>query len=288
MVSYRALPSKVEEFFESHPQTIRLFSEAIAERCDVDGNLLVDMHFNPMIEWIYSRIRTEVSAEDLTNEEACFFIRELSVFARYNSQFLRRASRSVAQFCPELGHELMRNHLEEGGERGKLPAHFVIYSGALIKDLGLFVNGYVPQASSTRALIWMHDTIVNSHCPSTILGMYYATEAVATAETEELRRITNQLGRVKGRGSSVDLKNLDFYFRMHLDDNHQAASNGTAVETGHQEGIARFIRQHGLFHFEVPQIIDGFLQMLGPLVDQWTELCANVRDKRQLKMVRAG
>ncbi|WP_282677633.1 hypothetical protein [Serratia marcescens] len=59
---------------------------------------------------------------------------------------------------------------------------------------------------------------------------------------------------------------------MHLDENHDAATNCIAVEQGHQDGIARFIRDADLFSFLQPQIVDGFLQMLNAFVDQWVEL----------------
>jgi hypothetical protein len=273
-VGYRYLPSKVDAFLAYRPETRDVFKRVLADGYLVEGSTLVDEHFDPMISWLYSGIRDEVGAESLTVEGAAFFVKELSVFARYNSQFLKRAAESVSEFVPELAFELLRNHLEEGGERGKLPSHFVIYSGALLKDLDLMVNGYVPQAETTRTLVWLHDTIVNSHCPSTILGMYYATEAVATAETVQLQQITNRLGQLLRRGTGSELKALDFYYRMHLDNAHEASSGGVAVETGHQEGIARFIRNYSLYHFDCPRVVDGFLQMLGPLVDQWTELCS--------------
>jgi hypothetical protein len=63
---------------------------------------------------------------------------------------------------------------------------------------------------------------------------------------------------------------------MHLDEEHAAANGKVAVEQGHQDGIAHFIRQAPLFGFLQPQVIDGFLQMLNPFVDQWVELSAMV------------
>lgn len=102
------------------------------------------------------------------------YIEELSVFARYNAQFLKRAATTVEGFCPELAHELRRNHLEEGGERGKVPAHYVLYSNALLSDLGLLVNGHVP-APETHLLITLHQAMIDSHMPSSIAGSYYAT-----------------------------------------------------------------------------------------------------------------
>lgn len=271
-MAYRNIPSKVDQFLEQHHETKKLFELLISERTLISGDVLVEEHLDPMIHWIYAQIEQEVSASTLTKEGASFFIKEISVFARYNSQFLLRASQTVSGFCPELAHELLRNHLEEGGERGKLPAHYLVFSSALLKDLGLMVNGYIPQATTTRTLIWLHNVLVHSHCPSTLLGMYYATEAVAISETQQLNQITNRLGELLQKGSGKQLPHLDFYFRMHLDDQHAAATGGQSVEQGHQDGIARFIRHYDLFHFQPALILDGFLQMLGPLVDQWTEL----------------
>jgi len=271
-MAYRNIPSKVDYYLEQHSDTNKLFRSLIADRVSIDGNVLVEKHLDPMVRWIYSQIEREVSAGTLTEEGASFYIKEISVFARYNSQFLLRASKTVSGFCPELAHELMRNHLEEGGERGKFPAHYIVFTSALLKDLDLMVNGYIPQLSTTRTLIWMHDVLSNSHCPSTLLGMYYATEAVAIAETRQLNKITDRLGELLQKGSGKKLPNLDFYFNLHLDDEHSAATGGKSVEQGHQDGIARFIRQYDLFHFQPALIVDGFLQMFGPLVDQWTEL----------------
>ena len=274
---YRNLASKVDQYLENH-QDVKIFfksliSGAVDDNLKDTGNKLVDLYLNPMINEIYHKIRSEVSAENLTKDGASFYIKEISVFARYNSQFLLRASKTITGFCPELAHELMRNHLEEGGERGRLPAHYIVFSSALLKDLDLFVNGYVPQLSTTRTLIWLHDVLSNSHCPSTLLGMYYATEAVAIAETEQLNLITNRLGELLQKGKGKSLPNLSFYFGMHLDEHHSAATqDGMSVELGHQEGIAKFIRQYDLFNFKLPLVLDGFLQMLGILVDQWTEL----------------
>jgi hypothetical protein len=60
------------------------------------------------------------------------------------------------------------------------------------------------------------------------------------------------------------------HYKMHLDEGHEAATASVAVEQGHQEGIAKFVKDAELFGFLQPQIIDGFLQMLYPFSDQWT------------------
>src|SRR5205823_3811718 len=125
----------------------------------------------------------------------------------------------------ELAHELRRNYLEEGGERGKVPAHYILYTNALLADLGLLVNGHVP-AAETTTLVLLHQVLVNSHMPSVIAGGYYATEGVAIAETEILRDITNRYGQLTSGTSGKDLPALDYYYRLHLDDDHEAAQGG--------------------------------------------------------------
>ncbi|MEU7316477.1 DUF3865 domain-containing protein [Streptomyces sp. NPDC007083] len=236
------------------------------------GNDLVDKHLAPMIDWVYGRIADRVTASELTEPQARMYIEELSVFARYNAQFLKQAATSVEGFCPELAHELRRNHLEEGGERGKVPAHYVLYSGALLADLGLLVNGHVP-APETALLVDLHQWMVGSHMPSLIAGAYYATEAVAIAETEILRDITNRYGELTVDASGSELKNLDYYYRLHLDDDHHAAQvKGMSVEAAHIEGLAQFIRKADLFHIDLPQALDGFLQILEAMTAWWTQL----------------
>lgn len=268
-----AYPRFVDEYLNEKPETASLFDEIISSgRAVVGGDVLVNDHFNPMVEWIYDRISENVNASSLEVEQVKLFIGELSIFARYNSTFLLRAADTMRAFCPELAQEFTRNLLEEGGERGKLPAHYVIFTGALIKDLTFRVNGWMPRAKSTQTLLSLIDILAWSNCPSTILGMYYATEAVATRETEQLRKLTNRLGALLNLDISQDLPSLDFYYDMHLDPEHDAASDGIAVETGHQEGIAYFITNANTFNFSQPQIVDGFLQILNPFADQWTEL----------------
>jgi len=279
---YRNFPSLVDESLVQDSATRRVFEQAIILGKEVvTGKSLIDEHFDPLIARLYKQISQRVDPEHLTADEACLYIGELSVFARYNSTLLLRAAETVRGFCPELAQELTRNFLEEGGERGKLPAHYVVFSGALISDLDFRVNGWMPRAASTRSLVSLIDVLAWSHCPSTILGMYYATEAVAIAETRLLRAITDRLGTVLGRGAGSALPRLHDYYRMHLDEEHAAANGKVAVEQGHQDGIARFIREAQLFGFLQPQVIDGFLQMLNPFVDQWVELSVMVEATRR-------
>lgn len=268
------LESHCEIYLKSNPFTSDVLDKIIisGEKV-VSGDELVNKHFNPMIEFLYKKIEQKVDASNLSIMEASFFIGELSVFARYNSTFLLRASETIRAYCPELSHELLRNFLEEGGERGKLPAHYVIYSGALLNDLGVRVNGWIPRAHTTLALTSIIDVLSWSHCPSTILGMYYAVEAVAISETEMLKSLTERIAFLKSI-NIAEQGNLNFYYEMHLDELHEAASDGLSVELGHQEGIAYFIRNSEQFNFSQPQIVDGFLQMLNLFVEQWMEVSA--------------
>ena len=270
---YKAYPNLVDDYLKGNILTGKLLDSIIVEGiAKTSGSHLLEQHLDPMIDAIYSQLRSLIKPEKLTENQAKLFIGELSVFARYNSTMLLRSADNIRGFCPELAQELTRNFLEEGGERGKLPAHYVVFSGALLADLDFRVNGWMPRINTTRSLLTLIDILTWSHCPSTVLGMYYATEAVAIAETMLLRDIIDRLGVVTGRGSRDALPRLDFYFRMHLDENHDAATNSIAVEQGHQDGIARFIRDADLFSFLQPQIVDGFLQMLNAFVDQWVEL----------------
>lgn len=228
--------------------------------------------------WVYGQIADQVDATALTKGQARMYIEELSVFARYNAQFLKQAANSVEGFCPELAHELRRNHLEEGGERGKVPAHYVLYSNALLSDLGLLVNGHVP-VPETALLVDLHQWMVGSHMPSLIAGAYYATESVAIAETEILRDITNRYGELTIQRSGSELKSLHYYYELHLDDGHEAAQvDGLSVEAAHIEGLARFIKESELFHIDLPQALDGFLQIAEGMTHWWAQLAHRARE----------
>ncbi|CUU60919.1 protein of unknown function (DUF3865) [Parafrankia irregularis] len=268
--------SLVQAYCESHADTRRYINAALLGTCD-SGDDLVDKHFAPMVAWVFEEIRNVVGPDTLTAAQARMYIEELSVFARYNAQFLKAAATAVEGFCPELAHELRRNHLEEGGERGKVPAHYVLYSNALLSDLGLLVNGHVP-ADETAKLVLLHQVMVGSHMPSLIAGGYYATEAVAIAETALLRDITNRYGELTVRASGKELKALHHYYELHLDDEHDAAQiEGLSVEASHIEGLARFIRQNDLFHLDLSQSTDGFLQIFEAMAHWWSELATRAR-----------
>ena len=212
--------SLVQAYLKAHPETQSAVNGTLLGKF-TSGTALVTAHLAPLVDWAYARIAEMVGAADLNERQARMYIEELSVFARYNAQYLKAAATAVEGYCPELAHELRRNHLEEGGERGKVPAHYVLYTNALLSDLGLLVNGHVP-APETETLVNLHQWMVGSHMPSHIAGAYYATEAVAIAETEILRDITNRYGELTIGRSGSELKALHYYYELHLDDEHEA------------------------------------------------------------------
>jgi hypothetical protein len=267
----------VEEYLTANPETCDFIQATLLGKPQCGGEL-VDDHLAPMIDAVYRRIRGLVDPGNLSQGQARMYIAELAVFARYNAQFLRLAADTVAGFSPELAHELRRNYLEEGGERGKIPAHYILYTNALLKDLRLLVNGHVP-APETATLVLLHQVMVNSHMPSVIAGGYYATEGVAIAETEILRDITDRYGQLTNQGSGRDLPALDYYYRLHLDDDHEAAQIGSlSVEAAHIEGLAQFIRRSDLFGFDLPQAVEGFLQIFNGMAAWWTQLTYRARE----------
>ncbi|MEV5877949.1 DUF3865 domain-containing protein [Streptomyces sp. NPDC052101] len=263
--------SLVHTYLRANPETRTAFG-GVLQGTFTSGQTLVDKHLKPLIDWVYGQIRQLVAPEKLNQAQARMYIEELSVFARYNASYLRQAAASVERFCPPLAHELYRNYLEEGGEPGKVPAHFVLYSKALLSDLGLFVIGHVP-APETLMLLQLHERMVNHHQPGVIAGGYYATEGVAIVETELLRNITDRYGELTGSGSGSALKELDYYYRLHLDDDHDAAQvDGLSVEAAHIEGLADFIRKSDTFHLDLAQTLTGFLEIFEGMTQWWTQL----------------
>lgn len=263
--------SLVQAYLKAHPETQSAVNGTLLGKF-TSGTALVTAHLAPLVDWAYERIAERVGAADLNERQARMYIEELSVFARYNAQYLKAAATAVEGYCPELAHELRRNHLEEGGERGKVPAHYVLYTNALLSDLGLLVNGHVP-APETETLVNLHQWMVGSHMPSHIAGAYYATEAVAIAETEILRDITNRYGELTIGRSGSDLKALHYYYELHLDDEHEAAQiGGMSVEAAHIEGLARFIKESELFHIDLPQALDGWLTITEGMTHWWAQL----------------
>jgi hypothetical protein len=262
--------SAVGAYLRGAPATSTFLDEVLLG-ISIDGAALVDDHLMPMIEAIYKEITQAVSASTLTLAQASLYIEELAVFARHNSMFLARSGDTVAGSCFELAHELRRNHLEEGGERGKLPAHYTIYSRALLTDLDIRVNGHVPR-EETQTLLLLHDLLVSATSASTICGGYFATEGVAIAETVLLRSITDRYGLIVHGASGADLPALDYYYRLHLDDEHEAAAPGLSVEAGHIDGLARFIREADRFDLDLSEVCDGFLQIFEAMVAWWMAL----------------
>ena len=267
----------VETYLDAHPETRHYLHSTLMGKLQ-SGDDLVDKHLAPMIDAVYRQIRGLVNPGTLTQAQARMYIEELGVFARYNAQFLKLAADAVAGFSPELAHELRRNYLEEGGDRGKVPAHYILYTNALLADLGLLVNGHVP-AAETVTLVVLHQVLVNSHMPSVIAGGYYATEGVAIAETEILRDITDRYGQLTSGTSGKDLKALKYYYDLHLDDDHEAAQvDGLSVEAAHIEGLAQFIRKSDLYDLDLPQAVEGFLQIFNGMTHWWTQLAYRARD----------
>ncbi|MFJ5588363.1 DUF3865 domain-containing protein [Streptomyces noursei] len=263
--------SLIQAYLKANPETQSAINGTLLGRF-TSSKALVTAHLAPMVNWAYERIAEKVGAADLNERQARMYIEELAVFARYNAQFLKAAATAVEGYCPELAHELRRNHLEEGGERGKVPAHYVLYTNALLADLGLLVNGHVP-APETETLVNLHQWMVGSHMPSHIAGAYYATEAVAIAETQILRDITNRYGELTIGRSGSELKALHYYYDLHLDESHEAAqSGGMSVEAAHIEGLARFIKQSELFHINLPQALDGWLTISEGMTHWWAQL----------------
>ncbi len=269
--------SLVEDFLRANPETRHYLHATLLGKYS-SGDDLVDKHLAPMIATVYRAIRTLVDPATLNRDQARMYIAELSVFARYNAQFLRRAAATVDSSCAELAHELRRNFLEEGGERGKVPAHYILYTNALLSDLGLLVNGHVP-AEETAKLVLLHQVMVDSHMLGVIAGGYYATEGVAVAETEILRDITDRYGELTIQASGSNLPALDYYYRLHLDDDHEAAQvGGLSVEAAHIEGLARFIRTSDLYGIDLREALEGFLQIFNAMADWWTQLAYRARE----------
>jgi hypothetical protein len=272
-----AQASLVEQHLDANPETRHFLYSTLLGKTR-SGDDLVERHLVPMIDRVYQHIRALVDPATLNAAQARMYIQELAVFARYNAQFLKLAADTVAGYSPELAHELRRNYLEEGGERGKVPAHYILYSNALLSDLGLLVNGHVP-TDETAKLVLLHQVMVNSHMPSIIAGGYYATEGVAIAETEILRDITDRYGELTSDTSGPQLPALDYYYRLHLDDDHEASQvDGMSVEAAHIEGLAQFIRKSDLYGFDLPQALEGFLQIFGAMTHWWTQLADRAKD----------
>jgi hypothetical protein len=272
-----ASTSLVDAYFAANPATYDYIVATLLGK-QADGDTLVSEHMVPMVESIYRQIRALVDPATLNAAAARMYIEELGVFARHNAQFLKLAADQVSGFCPALAHELFRNFLEEGGEPGKVPAHYILYTTALLADLGLLVNGHLP-AQETALLVLQHQVLVNSHMPSLIAGGYYATEGVAIVETEILYAVTDRYAELLGKGGIKELPNLTYYYDLHLDPEHEGAQvEGLSVEAAHIEGLAAFIRKSGVHNIDLPQVIEGWLQILRSMTNWWTRLAFRARD----------
>ncbi|MEV4124203.1 hypothetical protein [Nocardia sp. NPDC049707] len=95
---------------------------------------------------------------------------------------------------------------------------------------------------------------------------------MAIDETVLLRAITDRYAALTV-GADTELPHLDYYYSLHLDEGHEAAAvEGLSVEAAHIEGIARFIREYELFGLDLPQIVDGWLQILEGMSAWWSQL----------------
>lgn len=258
--------SKVDKFFNEKNDSLEVFQGILSGRFqNFNGQELVH-HMDQMVEYTFNIIEAEVAPSTLSAPVLLHYVKELGVFARHNSQFLKSASAHSMDAVPEMAAEFIRNFLEEGGSV-EIPAHYELYSSALLKDLGVNIVGHYPIACTTE-LVQIVDLLSRSHSPSIICGAFYATEGVAIRETKLLRDITNAYAALRGK-TEVDLPNLKFYYDLHLDH---------GVEQGHIGGIARFICEYDRFGLKLSQICDAFLQGMQAMTMWWTIL-HSVEDK---------
>ncbi|BBD70919.1 hypothetical protein NIES4072_73320 [Nostoc commune NIES-4072] len=252
--------SKIEKFFNENSDSWEVFKGIMCGNPqNLNGEELV-RYMDRMIEYTFDIIETEVSPSSLSAPALLHYINELGVFARHNSQFLKFAAAHSMDAVPEMAAEFIRNFLEEGGNV-EIPAHYELYSSALLKDLDINIIGHYPIAC-TSELVQIVDLLSRSHSPSIICGAFYATEGVAIRETKLLRDITNAYAAIRGK-TEANLPNLKFYYDLHLDH---------GVEQGHISGIARFICKYERYGLKLPQICDGFLQGMQAMTMWWTSL----------------
>jgi hypothetical protein len=181
--------TKIAKFFNENPDSLDVFQEILSKTLhSFNGEELVH-HMNRMIEYVFDIIEKEISPSSLPDSVLLYYMNELSVFARHNSQFLKSAAAHSMDVVPELASEFIRNFLEEGGNV-EIPAHYELYSSALLKDLDVNIVGHYP-ISCTSELVQIIDLLSRSHSPSIICGAFYATEGVAIRETKLLQDITN-------------------------------------------------------------------------------------------------
>ena len=90
--------SLVHAYFKAFPES-RTVVHGTLQGTFTSGDDLVDKNLKPMIDWVYGKIADMVAPKELTAAQALMYIEELSVFARYNAQFLKQAAASVEGFC---------------------------------------------------------------------------------------------------------------------------------------------------------------------------------------------
>ena len=183
--------SLIQAYLKTHPETQSTVNGTLLGKF-TSGNSLVTAHLAPMVDWAYARIAEKVGAADLNEGQARMYIEELSVFARYNAQFLKAAATSVEGFCPELAHELRRNHLEEGGERGKVPAHYVLYTNALLADLGLDDTGPATRVVAHEQRLSRFDRLLVIEKLGEAKPHFPLGESLRVARKVEARRIPSR------------------------------------------------------------------------------------------------
>lgn len=259
-VEVEIIKNKVGKYFIEYPDSWEFFEKIlVGERSHkFDGEELVNNHMKPLIKFVFDAIDEEVSPNSLTASSLLDYIKELSVFARYNPQILKNAAAHTRDAVPELSAELTRNFLEEGGN-AEISAHYVLYSSALLKDVEVNVVGHPPSACTIN-LCNLIELLSRSHSASIICGALFSTEGVAIRETELLQKISTSYAKQMGK---EDLCNLQYYYDLHLD---------YGVEQGHIDGIGRFISQYESYHLKLPQICDGFLQGITAMSHWWTSL----------------
>jgi Domain of Unknown Function with PDB structure (DUF3865) len=268
--------NKIESFFNENNDSLKVF-QGILTGCsqDFSGEELV-LHMNLMIKYVFDMIDQETSSTSLSSSALLHYINELGVFARHNSQFLKSASLHSIDCVPEMAAEFIRNFLEEGGNI-EIPAHYELYSSALLKDLDINIVGHYP-TTSTNEVVHIIDLLSRSHSPGIICGAFYATEGVAIRETELLQSITNAYAKLNGK-TMKDLPNLKFYYDLHLDH---------GVEQGHISGIAKFICNYKRYGLKLPQVCEGFLQGMQAMTMWWSNLHSIKNQIEKSKILELG
>jgi len=84
--------TKIAKFFNENPDSLDVFQEILSKTLhSFNGEELVH-HMNRMIEYVFDIIEKEISPSSLPDSVLLYYMNELSVFARHNSQFLKSAA----------------------------------------------------------------------------------------------------------------------------------------------------------------------------------------------------